>query len=83
MRFSWLTSSTPPKRGIFYISSVYNLKIYNSLHKVSMSSAKIHLLFRSAAIPPALMPEPPKLLDKDRNKIRLKHYSIRMKQCLL
>ena len=45
-----------------------------------MRSAKINSLFRSAATPPVVMPESQKLLDKARNKIRLKHYSIRTKQ---
>ena len=45
-----------------------------------MASAKIHPLFPPAATPPALMPESPKLLDQVRNKIRLKHYSIRTEQ---
>ena len=45
-----------------------------------MASAKIHPLFPPAATPPPPAPQPPKLLNQVRNKIRLKHYSIRTEQ---
>ena len=45
-----------------------------------MLSENITPLFSGTTTPPAPDPRPPKLLDRVRDKIRLKHYSIRTEQ---
>jgi len=46
-----------------------------------MVPQKIVSLFRQASAPPTLpLPQAPKLLDQVRDKVRLKHYSLRTEQ---